>query len=279
MAFIVRRNVFICYSHKDAEHLGLLQEHLEGSGLKLSLWADTKIDAGQDWQAEIGKALSNARAAVLFVSASFMNSTFIQQRELPLLLDRANNDLDLIPVQIRPTAPDSRLASIRFLNSPDKPFSEMTTNERERMWVKLVERLRKLEPVEEAQGEGEDSVEPPDDEPLVGDQPHMSNVARSLLTALLPHQRSVKGRAINEAVIAYKDIYRRARVGFNRRWAGQQLFEIDEWCRANHWPPLNALVVNGKSRRPGATYPSGRWEREVQAVLSFDYPDEVLNPP
>jgi hypothetical protein len=97
------KKIFISYSHKDAKDKDRLMTHLgalEKQG-QIVLWDDEKIKVGDDWQAEIEKALSEVRAAVLLVSADFLNSDFIISKEVPILLEhRAEQGLRIIPVII-----------------------------------------------------------------------------------------------------------------------------------------------------------------------------------
>ncbi len=71
--------IFISYSHKDEEWKDRLVTHLgvlERRGT-LRVWEDRKIAAGGAWFEEIEDALGKADAAILMISADFLNSEFI----------------------------------------------------------------------------------------------------------------------------------------------------------------------------------------------------------
>jgi hypothetical protein len=103
--FVVKRTLFISYSHEDAKWLERLRKflvHLEDEDI--SIWDDRKLNAGVQWQDEIQKALTDARAAVLLISQDFLNSKFIKTEELPTLLEKAKSEgLLIFWVPVRPS--------------------------------------------------------------------------------------------------------------------------------------------------------------------------------
>jgi hypothetical protein len=97
-----RPTVFVSYSHRDEEekqelltHLGVLRR----AGLIELVWSDDRIDPGVNWRREIIDAINRARIAILLISAHFLDSDFIHETEIPLLLERRNrDDFIIIPV-------------------------------------------------------------------------------------------------------------------------------------------------------------------------------------
>lgn len=89
-----------------------------------------------------------------------------------------------------------------------------------------------------------------------------------LLIALLAHQRTRRGP------ITYKQLIIAAGISAAPIGIGPDLAAIAEWCRANHYPPLNALVVRGpysaRANRPGAGYDGAGYFREC------DWPQDVV---
>jgi energy-coupling factor transporter ATP-binding protein EcfA2 len=97
--------VFISYSHVDEKrwknrlqkHLKVLERH--GS---LSFWDDRRIAVGQEWRAEIKAALDSADAAILLISTDFLGSNFINDNEVPAILERRIRDgMRVFPLIVR----------------------------------------------------------------------------------------------------------------------------------------------------------------------------------
>ena len=87
--------IFISYSHKDREWLErlkvMLDPYLRMAEAELALWDDTKLSAGQQWNAEIETALAKAGVVVALVSADFLASRYIMQDELPVMVKSAKD--------------------------------------------------------------------------------------------------------------------------------------------------------------------------------------------
>ena len=139
-----RTKVFISYSHKDAEWLERLQVHLrplERDGI-IDRWDDTRIKPGARWLEEMRKALREARVAVLLISADYLASDFIDENELPPLLEAEEKDaLVVLPVILSPSRfkYTESLAQFQPVNDPDRPLVEMRWGEQEKVLVKVTE--------------------------------------------------------------------------------------------------------------------------------------------
>jgi hypothetical protein len=144
-----RTKVFISYSHADKEWLDRLKRHLkplvrEGN---LDCWDDTHIRPGDDWKQEIQNALDTAKVAVLLISADFFASDFIDETELPPLLDAAKaKGVRILPVILSASrfARNLELARFQAVNPPDRPLNEMPTAEQEKVLDRLAHTIERI---------------------------------------------------------------------------------------------------------------------------------------
>jgi hypothetical protein len=142
-----RTKVFISYSHADKKWLERLQRHLKPlvKESSLDLWDDTHIRPGDDWKQEIRTALGTAQVAVLMISADFFASDFINETELPPLLDAAKaKGVRILPVIISASQFDwnSSLARFQAVNPPNRPLAKMTPAEQEDVFNHLAQTIR-----------------------------------------------------------------------------------------------------------------------------------------
>jgi tetratricopeptide (TPR) repeat protein len=98
-------SIFLSYSHNDARWMNRLRKQLgalEREG-HLAVWHDKLIGTGSEWLPQILGAIESARAAVLLISPSFLDSGFVLEKEVPAFLERrAQDGLRIFPVLIEP---------------------------------------------------------------------------------------------------------------------------------------------------------------------------------
>jgi hypothetical protein len=137
-----RNAVFVSYSHVDDKRW------LQGvrTSLKplerqrfIRYWDDGKIAAGDEWRKEIDQALAGARVAIFLVSMNFLASDFVQDVEIPKLLEAAHAEGVLILPIIVGHSPygDSPLGKYQSLNDPKQPLSKLADYEQEEVFTKL----------------------------------------------------------------------------------------------------------------------------------------------
>lgn len=138
--------VFISYSHKDKEWLEALEVHLKAleHDTGIAAWTDARIVPGDDWGAEVKRALAEAKIALFLLSASFCASEFIRRAELPAALKAAEErGLKLLPVYVKPCRVPAALAGIQAVNAPDRTLLDASEAERERVFVRIAEEIER----------------------------------------------------------------------------------------------------------------------------------------
>jgi tetratricopeptide (TPR) repeat protein len=82
--------IFVSYSSQDRAWRDTVVTHLEvlGHSLCMTVWDDRYIGGGADYRTAISTAIADTDVAVLLVSKNFLTSSFIQDSELPPLLQR-----------------------------------------------------------------------------------------------------------------------------------------------------------------------------------------------
>lgn len=145
-----RKNGFLCYAHANGEsasrkYLNELQKHVAEAfpDREHTPWCDQDISSGNDWPDEIRKALEQAAYAVLFVNIEFRASCFVQQVEIPQLLEASKRDgLLLLPLWVSPCHCPDWLSRLQFLNSEEKPLASMRGRDhRDRIYKSVVDRI------------------------------------------------------------------------------------------------------------------------------------------
>lgn len=127
----VRKKIFISYSHDDQAWF----EDLKGRLVPLQrrhgfeIWDDSQLRAGQDWHAEIQKALGETKLALLLVSPNFMKSDYIDKHEVRTLLEAQARSEGLIiaPLHLRHVDIDDypELKRPQALNNPAQPLERL----------------------------------------------------------------------------------------------------------------------------------------------------------
>ena len=99
--------IFCCYARKDHSLLNELQIHLiplKRLGL-ITLWADTDIDAGIEWEKEIEKHLETAQIILLLISPEFIASDYCYSIEMKRAMERHEcGEARVIPIILRHTS-------------------------------------------------------------------------------------------------------------------------------------------------------------------------------
>jgi tetratricopeptide (TPR) repeat protein len=143
-----RRGVFVSYSHKDKKYLGELQTFLKPSvrAEELQKWDDSDIRPGEDWLAEIRKAMHTCQVAILLVSQDYLASDFISAEEFPKIIEAGvSGGLKVFWIALSPsTVERTALAPLQAANDPARPLTVLSKPERTKAWLEIVKRLEKV---------------------------------------------------------------------------------------------------------------------------------------
>jgi hypothetical protein len=156
----MEKTLFVSYAHADSEaFVDEILQHLRISFRslpELEVWSDHDIPITETWETRIREALSRSSCAILLISVNFLDSAFIYEQELPLILTRVKDQqLGLIPVFLSAVPKRSLavefpyrgrterfdLASRQGANGPDNPVDRMTGAERATLWAKLADEI------------------------------------------------------------------------------------------------------------------------------------------
>ncbi|MGH6918625.1 MAG: protein kinase domain-containing protein [Geminicoccaceae bacterium] len=132
----MRDQVFISYSHKDEAWLDQFLVHLKAAQQAngVTTWSDRAIEPGQNWEVEINDAIERACVAILLVSADFLASDFIRNKELPKILkakEQGSFFLYWVPLKHAPYK-GSVLESLQAFGNPERPLEALGDAERNR---------------------------------------------------------------------------------------------------------------------------------------------------
>jgi predicted nucleotide-binding protein len=117
--------VFISYSHEDANWHKRLQEHLEPLKRQgVVFWDDSHVAVGSAWEREIAKKLEESQVVLLLISPSFVSSEF-HRAECLRALDRHNaGDAFVIPLITTPIDWKSLpIRDLKMIPEGGKPIS------------------------------------------------------------------------------------------------------------------------------------------------------------
>lgn len=123
-------------------------------------WADNDVEPGEDWHRTIQASLNQSVAAVLLISQAFLNSKYIYESEVPVLLKNAQErGVKILPVILDHCLyeettfkyPDPingpgemALSTIQAVNSASEPLASMEKNEQDKILLKLARKLKEI---------------------------------------------------------------------------------------------------------------------------------------
>ncbi len=122
--------IFCCYARTDQSLLNALKRHLfplERQGL-ITLWNDTDISPGANWEKEIEKHLNSAQIILLLVSPDFIASEYCYSKEMLRAMERHEaGEAHVVPIILRPVLwENTPFGQLQALPTDAKPLSGHT---------------------------------------------------------------------------------------------------------------------------------------------------------
>lgn len=140
----MKHKIFVSYSHKDEKYREEVETSLKSlthtvEKLDFEFWDDKKIIPGTQWKKEIEDRLKGATIGILIVSRNFFASNFIMQKEVPLLLNKLQNDGTKLLVIVAGSCSYEKhfVRDYQTVNKPNYPLSSLNKYEQENVFTEL----------------------------------------------------------------------------------------------------------------------------------------------
>jgi len=140
--------IFVSYSHADREWWkrleDMLRPYLRDDKTELDVWVDTRIQPGQQWDAEIRKALDRSGVAVALVSKGFLASPYIMDHEFPPIISASTKgELELVWVYVESGGFEvTPLNDIQAAYDTKKPLSLLPHAEQEEALKSVAQQIK-----------------------------------------------------------------------------------------------------------------------------------------
>ncbi len=139
--------VFFCYAHEDELLLKKIQmqlKPLQRQGL-IELWHDREINAGMEWEHEIGKQLNYAQIILLMISPDFMNSEYCYNVEVKQAIERhKRGEARVIPVILRPIHWQAEFGMLQALPKDGLPVTDSAWHNVDEACFNIAEGVRNV---------------------------------------------------------------------------------------------------------------------------------------
>src|SRR5260370_15013142 len=138
--------VFCCYARKDQSLLLELKTHLtplQREGV-ITLWADTDINAGMQWEKEVQRHLNTAQIILLLISPDFIASEYCYSVEMQRAVERhERGEARVIPIILRPVSwQRMQFGKFQALPTSANPITSGKWHHQDEAFYEVVEGIR-----------------------------------------------------------------------------------------------------------------------------------------
>jgi hypothetical protein len=139
--------IFCCYAREDQKLLNDLKAQLAPMerGRQIHLWADTDIDAGNEWKKEIDAHLNQAQIILLLISPDFMASEYCYSTEMKRAMERHQaGETQVLPIILRPALwKATPFGGLQALPTDAKPVLSAFWHSKDEALLNVAEGIRK----------------------------------------------------------------------------------------------------------------------------------------
>lgn len=138
--------VFCCYAREDQEMLAHLKRHLAPLVRRgqITIWSDTDLGAGVEWEKELHKHLEQADIILLLISSYFMASDYCYSTEMRWAIERHEQDsARVVPIILSATYwHDAPFATLQILPKAARPVKSWP--DQDEAFHEVAEQLAKM---------------------------------------------------------------------------------------------------------------------------------------
>src|SRR6266849_6391413 len=138
--------IFYCYAHEDDDFREQLVRHLSPLQRlrQITGWFDRNIQAGTDWEQEVGTHLDSSSIILLLISADFIASDYCYTIEMKLALEKHKaGTACVIPIILRPVAwEETPIGGLPALPTGKKPITKWAN--RDEAWLNVVQGISEV---------------------------------------------------------------------------------------------------------------------------------------
>lgn len=122
-------HLFLSYAHKDQDLVTEFHARLENL-TGCYVWIDKgALKGGDEWEAAIDLAINESYGVLFFVTQAFLESDFIQEKEIPVALNRFRKELKtqprLFPIRFHEVDLPNAIAGIQWIDAVDRGFDDV----------------------------------------------------------------------------------------------------------------------------------------------------------
>jgi SAM-dependent methyltransferase len=238
-------------------------------GQKIFYWDDSCIKPGTEWKKELRSALDSATVAILLVSPDFLASGFIQEEEVPKLLEASRrNGCRIVPVIVAPCHfTESILAQYQVFN--ERPLSLLQRPQRDVIFKELVGDISKM-----AQPREDESAADGDSDTSV----YRTSILRLMSLWLKQHgiDLSFHRPIISSLDFTIRDLEKLCAEHF-RQYEDDQITDLLDQARIVAYDEKYGERTTTEGDDERWTQPISKWIEEVERILSNQLGLETLD--